>query len=164
RLLFNQRVGDKDYIEVAGTFENDRQAQPALYELNIRNRGVALRGKCFVNSWELGAGVELATERSDSLDLRVRLLRVAPEAAYHLGSSGRLVVSTFLFQVSEAADQPILLQMADGYPRGTHFGGNLKVDIRMADNFDLKLTARGEIRHGEKNRYYLKSELVSRFK
>jgi hypothetical protein len=124
----------------------------------LKLSGTHVRGR-----WEVGATVELDKEKADSLALRVTTLRVTPKVNYNLPGKGRVETSVFVLNVSEADRRTILLQMADGFPVGTHLGGTILVDFSFADNFSFRLTGQGEIREGEKDRYFLRTELLSRF-
>jgi hypothetical protein len=163
RILFNQRLGKQDYVEAVGSAENSVQQEAGRYSLNLTRRKVTLSGSHFRGPWEFAFTVGLARERADSLELKVHTYRVNPRISYNLSAKGRIEFSAFAFQVSESRGRSVLLQMAEGFPTGANFGGNVKVDIRVSENFSLKIIGQGELRHGEANRYFLRSELVTRF-
>jgi hypothetical protein len=163
RLLFNQRVGDRDFVELTGSREVLFDQQLGHYALTIQTHSLKLSGTHVRGRWEVGAVVEWGTERADSMSLRVTTLRATPKANYNLSSKGRVETSVFVLRVTEADRRTILLQMADGFPVGTHLGGTILVDFGFADNFSFRLTGQGEIREGEKDRYFLRTELLSRF-
>jgi hypothetical protein len=163
RLLFNQRVGERDFIELVGIGENLFEEQLGRYALTIKTHSLKLAGTHVRGHWEVGATAELGKEKTDSLALRVTTIRFTPKANYNLSSRGRVETAVFVLHVDEANCRTILLQMADGFPVGTHLGGTILVDFSFADNFSFRLTGQGEIREGEKNRYFLRTELISRF-
>jgi hypothetical protein len=163
RLLLNQRVGDRDFVELTGTREIAFDEQLGLYVLTIQTHSLKLSGTHVRGHWEVGATVELGKEKADSLTLRVTTLRATPKVNYNLSSKGRVETSVFVLHVTEADRRTILLQMADGFPVGTHLGGTILADFRFADNFSFRLTGQGEVREGEKDRYFLRTELLSRF-
>jgi hypothetical protein len=163
RLLFDQRVGDRDFVELTGIREILFDQQLGRYALTTRTNSLKLSGTHVRGRWEVGATVELGKERADSLALRVTTLRATPKVNYNLSGKGRVETSVFVLHVTEADRRTILLQMADGFPVGTHLGGTILVDVSFADNFSFRLTGQGEIREGEKDRYFLRTELLSRF-
>jgi hypothetical protein len=163
RLLLNQRVGDRDFVELIGSRENLFDQQLGFYALTIRTNSLKMSGTHVRGRWEVGATVELGREKADSLSLRVTTLRVTPKVNYNLSSKGRVETSVFVLHVAEADRRTILRQMADGFPVGTHLGGTILVDVSFADNFSFRLTGQGEIREREKDRYFLRTELLSRF-
>jgi hypothetical protein len=163
RLLFNQRVGDRDFVELTGSRETLFDQQLGRYALTIQTHSLKLSGTHVRGHWEVGATVEWGKEKADSLTLRVTTLRATPKVNYNLSGKGRVETSVFVLRVTEADKRTILLQMADGFPVGTHLGGTILVDFSFADNFSFRLTGQGEIREGEKNRYFLRTELLSRF-
>jgi hypothetical protein len=163
RLLFNQRIGNRDFVELIGSRENLFDQQLGRYAFTIQTHSLKLAGTQVRGHWEVGAAIELGKEKADSLSLRVTTLRATPKVNYNLSGKGRVETSVFVLRVTEADGRTILLQMADGFPVGTHLGGTILVDFSFADNFSFRLTGQGEIREGEKDRYFLRTELLSRF-
>ncbi len=105
----------------------------------------------------------LAREHTDSLDLLSYSVRVAPGVNYNLSTKGRIELAPFVLNVSEYADRSLFLQMAEGFPTGTHWGGRIKVDIGISDTFSFKVIGQAEFREHDENRYFLRSELTSKF-
>lgn len=163
RFVISKQLGKLDHVEAAATAENSRQRELNRYSLNITKRKLELTESHSRGPWEFGVTFAVAKEKADSLSLRVGTYRVTPKAKYNLGNRGRIEVSSFIFRVSESQGHPVILQMADGFPQGTSLAANIKVDINIADNFSLKISGQGELRHGEPNRYFLRSEFISRF-
>jgi hypothetical protein len=163
RLLFNQRIGNRDFVELIGCKENLFDQQMGRYSLTIKTQSLKLSGTHVRGHWEVGVAVELGKEKTDSLMLRVTTLRATPKVNYNLSGKGRVETFAFVLRVAEADGRAVLLQMADGFPVGTHFGGTILVDFSFAYNFSFRLTGQGEIREGEKDRYFLRTELLSRF-
>lgn len=163
-LILSQRVGTQDLIELAADASNTHRSQVDTYQLNIRKRNVAARAMHSYGPWEFSLKLELGRESADSLSLRLVALRAEPQVSYNLTNVGRVLVSIFAYSINEEEGRAVLREMADGFPEGANFGGRASVDLRIAGNFDFRLSANGEIRDGENNRYYLRSELISRFK
>ncbi len=163
KLLFNQRLGERDFVEISGEAENLSDQQFGRYNLTVHRRSLITAGSHFRGLWEMGATVEIGRENSDSMSLRATTLRITPKVNYNLVGRGRIETTVFMLQVIEAANRPILLQMADGFPTGANFGGTILIDFSFAENFSFRLTGQGDIRHGEPGRYFLRTELISRF-
>jgi hypothetical protein len=156
-------LGQKDFVEVSPVAENKSESQFSYYSLNIHRRGFDLTGSHFLGAWQYGLKLEFSRERSDSLALIANSIRVTTSVNYSLSTKGRVEMSAFVYRISESNGRNILLQMANGFPVGTNLGGNVKIDFSIAENFSLKILGQTEIRAGEKNRYFLRTELISRF-
>ncbi len=163
RLLTQKTVGDRDLAQLMLNARNRSIDESPRQRLFLRERGAEFGYTHYSGAWELGISLRGMRERADSLEFDVRSLRVTPSIAYAVVNRGRIELSVFALQVSEAREQELIIQLAEGFPRGNNGGGRIRVDIAIADNFSLKIYGHGEIRAGERNRYFLRSELISKF-
>lgn len=163
-LLVNKRVASRDFVEIRLDAANSDQSQLGLYRFNLKQRGITGNLTKYIGSWEISGIAELGREWTDSLNLRATTYKLGPKIAYSLTNLGRVTLASSIYEVREKKGRPLLLEMADGFPVGTNYTGNVNIDFRVAENFDFKLAAQGEIRAGQDNRYYLRTELISRFR
>jgi hypothetical protein len=162
-IILGKRTTFIDLIELTGTVRNSHQSQQSLYQLNLKARSIKSRLQKFVGQWEASIDLEIQREKADSLQLRVWAVTARPELSYKLSGIGRISFRSFILSVSEDEDRSIIRELAQGFPVGLNLGGEAGIELRVSDTFDFKLSARGELRDGEDNRYYLRSELMSRF-
>ncbi len=137
--------------------------EPKRLNLFLRERKLELGGVRYEGMFEFAINGSCARERSDSLGLESVSIKISPGVNCNLGGGGRIEFSSFVLAISESSDRPILLQMAEGFPIGTHAGGRLRVELTLSKSFVFKVLANCEIREGEADRYFLRSELISKF-
>jgi hypothetical protein len=163
RLLFHKEIRERDYAEARFELRESERSELARYHLSYDRQRLSFKYRYYLDFWELELETEFGRESSDSLNLELETYKLANEIAYRLPDIGRASLRFFTFIVGEEQDRLILVELADGFPVGTNFGGRVSVDFHLGRSFSIDVSARGEIRDGEDNRYFLKSELVSRF-
>ena len=163
RLALSQSLAERDNVQLA--FVNRERAirEYGRVNLNLREKRIELLASHFIGRWEWTVNSTLAREHADSLDLLSYSIRVAPGVNYNLSQQGRIEFAPFVLNVSEYAGRAVFLQMAEGFPVGTHWGGRIKIDIGLSESFSFKVFGQAEVREHEENRYFLRSELVSKF-
>jgi hypothetical protein len=164
RLLINKRIAVRDFVEITLNASNSNQAQLNLYQFDVKQRGITGNMTKYIGPWEISGIAELGREWTDSLNLIATTYKLGPRIAYSLTNLGRVTFASSVYEVREKHDRPLLLEMADGFPVGTNYTGSVNIDFRVADNFDFKLAAQGDVRAGQDNRYFLRTELISRFR
>lgn len=162
-LLLSQRVLGRNVAELLLNTLQSEEWENEQRLLKFNDRSAVLSYRIFIANWEAESRIAIGRQREDSLDLSLTMVRLTQEVAYKLEGLGRIDASAFLMQVESDTSLVLPRQLADGFPLGTNLGGRLRVDFQVARNFSLKVSATGELRDGEDNRYYLRSELVSRF-
>ena len=163
RLALSQSFAERDNVQLA--FVNRERAirEYGRVNLNLREKRIELLASHFTGRWEWTVNSSLAREHADSLDLLSYSVRIAPGISYNLSQQGRIEFAPFVLNVTEFAGRAVFLQMAEGFPVGTHWGGRIKIDIGLSESFSFKVFGQAEIREREDNRYFLRSELVSKF-
>lgn len=163
RLSFSKNLAERDNLQVAFVNREREIAEYRRLELNLREKRIELTASHFSGAWEWMVASSIAREHSDSLDLLSYSVRVSPGVNYSLPAKGRIEFAPFVLKVSEYANRSLFLQMAEGFPIGTHWGGRIKVEIGISDTFSFKVIGQAEFREHDENRYFLRSELTSRF-
>ncbi len=163
RIALSKSIAVRDNIQLALVNRERELAEYNYLKLNLREKRIELSSVHFEGAWEWALTASIAREHADSLDLLAYSVRFAPGINYNLSSRGRVELSPFVLNVSEYADRSLFLQMAEGFPTGTHWGGRFKVDIGISDTFSFKVIGQAEFREHDENRYFLRSELISRF-
>ncbi len=163
RAGLNKAVAEQGVATAAMIGRNRTWRESGRLNLFLRERRIEFGGTRYAGRFEYVLNVALARERADSLELESVSWRIAPGLNCNLGTKGRIEAAIFGLQVSEKEDRRVLLQMAEGFPTGMHYGGRIKVDIKLSETFVFKVLGNCELREGEPNRYFLRSELVSRF-
>lgn len=163
RVSLNKNVAERDNFQLAAVNREREISESGRLNLNLREKRLELAASHFVGAWEWTVASSVARERADSLDLLSYSVRVEPGVNYSLSSKGRVELSSFVLNVSEYAGRTLFLQMAEGFPTGTHWGGRIKVDIGISDSFSFKVIGQAEFRGHDENRYFLRSELISKF-
>jgi len=163
RAGLNQAIGDWGVVSGAVIGRNRTWRERGRLNLFLSERRIELGGTRYAGKFEYVLAATFAREHADSLDLESTSWRIAPGLNCNLGAAGRIEAAIFGLQVSERSDRAVLLQMAEGFSTGTHYGGRIKVDIKLSETFVFKVLGNCELRAGEPNRYFLRSELVSRF-
>ncbi|MFH2055891.1 MAG: hypothetical protein ABIJ61_08030 [bacterium] len=162
-LLLSQRVGARNVAELQLAAQRSEDWENNRRLLKIESMKAGLSYRIFFSNWEAETGLEIGHESEDSLHLSLLTYRVSQEIAYKVQGLGRVDATAFLYQVQSDTLRNLPRQLADGFPIGTNLGARLRADFQIAGNFSLKISATGELRDGEDNRYYLRSELTSRF-
>ncbi len=163
KLGINQGLRTRDVVTASVGGRNRSWREPNRLNLFLRERKLELGGVRYEGIFEFALNGSCARERSDSLGLESVSIKVSPGINCNLGSKGRLEFASFVLSISESFNRPILLQMAEGFPVGTHAGGRLRVELNLTRSFVFKVLANCEIREGEADRYFLRSELISKF-
>lgn len=163
RVSFSKNIAERDNLQLALVNREREIVEYDRLKLNLREKRIELTASHFSGAWEWTLASSLAREHTDSLDLLSYSVRVAPGVNYSLSTRGRLELAPFVLNVSEYADRSLFLQMAEGFPTGTHWGGRIKVDIGISDTFSFKVIGQAEFREHDENRYFLRSELTSNF-
>lgn len=164
RLSFSKSIAERDNVQLALVNREREIAEYNRLRLNLREKRIELSASHFSGAWEWMLTSSVAREQADSLDLLSYSVRVAPGVNYSLSTKGRIELSPFVLNVSENENRSLFLQMAEGFPTGTHWGGRIRVDIGISDTFSFKVTGQAEFREHDENRYFLRSELTSTFK
>ncbi|MBK7091611.1 MAG: hypothetical protein IPH59_07815 [bacterium] len=163
RLSFSKSIAERDNLQLGLVNRERAIAEYNRLRLNLREKRIELTASHFSGAWEWTVSSSIAREHADSLDLLAYSVRVAPGVNYSLSTRGRVELSPFVLNVSEYADRSLFLQMAEGFPTGTHWGGKIRIDIGISDTFSFKIIGQAEFREHDENRYFLRSELTSTF-
>ncbi|MGB5137158.1 MAG: hypothetical protein WBP29_01350 [Candidatus Zixiibacteriota bacterium] len=163
RLAVSKNFADRDNAQLALVNRERSIREYGRVNLNLREKRIEVTASHFSGPWEWTMNSTIAREHADSLDLLAYSVRVAPGLNYNLSQNGRIEFAPFVLNVSEHSDRTVFLQMAEGFPTGTHWGGRVKIDIGLSESFSFKVFGQAEIRENEENRYFLRSELVSKF-
>ncbi len=163
RLTVTKSFFDRDNVQIALVNRERQLREYDRLSLDIREKRIETTASHFVGNWEWNLATAFSREHADSMDLLTYSIRVSPGINYNISSRGRCELSTFVLNVSEYSERPIFLQMAEGFPAGTHWGGRIKIDIGLSDKFSFKVIGQAEQREHDENRYFLRSELISKF-
>lgn len=163
RAGLSKTIGEWGVVSTAVIGRNRTWRESRRLNLFVSERRLELGGSRYAGRFEYVLTTTLVREHADSLRLESTSLRIAPGLNCNLSTAGRIEAAIFGLQVSERSDRKVLLQMAEGFPAGRHYGGRIKVDIKLSETFVFAVLGNCELREGEPNRYFLRSELVSRF-